>query len=48
MGIKSESESGKKKKKRRTEGGRGLRRAGCGADALKCLMTEYRALGLQV
>lgn len=32
------------------EGGRGVRRAGCGAAAaaLKCLMTEYGALGLQV
>lgn len=38
----------KGKKKKKTEGGRGLRQAGCGADALKCLMTEYRALGLQV
>lgn len=36
------------KKERDGEGGRGVRRAGCGAAALKCLMTEYRALGLQV
>lgn len=41
----------KKKGERETEreGRRGVRRAGCGAAAaLKCLMTEYGALGLQV
>ncbi len=37
-----------KKKEESGEGGRRVRRAGCGAAALKCLMTEYRALSLQV